>query len=112
MAKSTNRVASRYTQDALALLAAMIREARLERKMPARELAERAGISRGLLQRIEKGDPNCGIGVVFEVAHLLGITLFECDSRALSHLLTQKKEKLSLLPKAARKPLRDVDDDF
>lgn len=30
--------------------------------MTAQEVAERAGISRGLLQRIEKGDPKCALG--------------------------------------------------
>ena len=38
------------------LLGLMIRAARLERNMTAQELAERAGGSRPLLSRVEKGD--------------------------------------------------------
>ncbi len=112
MPKTSNRSYAHYTRDAIALLAATIREARIGRKMPAAELAERAGISRGLLQRIEKGDPNCGIGPVFEVAYLLGIPLFDSDASALASKLATKTEKLALLPKAARKPTPEVDDDF
>ncbi|MBW1985514.1 MAG: helix-turn-helix transcriptional regulator, partial [Deltaproteobacteria bacterium] len=52
MPKSITRTYSRYSLDAAALLGALIREARNERKLSAQELADRAGISRGLLQRI------------------------------------------------------------
>ena len=48
MPKSTTRTYSRYSRDAAALLGALIREARNERKLTAQELADRAGISRGL----------------------------------------------------------------
>lgn len=113
MPKATKRAYSRYTVEAIELLAVMIREARLERKLPAQELAERAGISRGLLQRIEKGDPSCTLGPVFEVAYLLGIRLFDSnEEKTLASVLVKSKEKLALLPKAARKSLRGVDDDF
>lgn len=112
MAKTANRTYSTYTREAVELLAVMIRAARLERKLPAKELAERAGISRGLLQRIEKGDPSCSLGTVFEVAYLLGISLFNSDERALASSLAVRQEKLSLLPKMARKTQREVDDDF
>ena len=58
MPKSITRTYSRYSRDAAALLGALIREARNARKLTAQELADRAGISRGLLQRIEKGNLN------------------------------------------------------
>lgn len=112
MAKVVNRVYSGYTREAIALLSVLIREARIERKLSAQELADRAGISRGLLQRIEKGDPNCSLGAVFEVAYLLGIRLFDHDKPALTARVALGKEKLSLLPKMARKASRRVDDDF
>lgn len=112
MAKAANRVYSRYTREAIELFAVLIREERIERKLPAQELADRAGISRGLLQRIEKGDPSCSLGAVFEVAYLLGIRLFDSDERSLASNLAMRKEKLSLLPKMARRPSRRVDDDF
>lgn len=91
-----------------------IRAARLERKLTTSEVAERAGISRGLLQRIEKADPRCGIGVVFEVANIVGVRLFEEGAEMgtiISHR-TRTEERLSLLPRRARKISRKVNDDF
>ena len=76
MTRKKHRAISGATGEALGLLADRIRAARLERRIPAREIAERAGISRDLLSRIERADPACGIGVVFEVATLLGVELF------------------------------------
>ena len=66
MPKQATRTYSRITRHAAALLGKQIRIARKERKMTVQELADRAGISRGLLQRIEKGDLKCQIGAVFE----------------------------------------------
>jgi hypothetical protein len=40
--------------------------------MTAGQLAERAGLSRGLIYRIEKGDLGCAIGAVFEAAAIAG----------------------------------------
>lgn len=112
MAKSAARTYSRYTREALELFAALIREARLAKKITAQELADRAGISRGLLQRIEKADPGCSIGSVFEVASLLGVPLFDSDEKSLTSKLEIAQSKLALMPKMARKPTREVDDDF
>lgn len=112
MAKSITRTYSRYTRNAAALLGALIREARSERKLTAQELADRAGISRGLLQRIEKGNLKCEIGAMFEVAAIVGIKLFDLDEIALSRHLNQTREKLALLPKSIRKKSKTVHDDF
>jgi len=72
MVKSITRIYSRYTREATKLIGQMIRLGRIERKLTAQDLADRAGISRGMLQRIEKGDLKCEIGVVFELAaHIL-----------------------------------------
>lgn len=112
MPKSITRTYSRYSRDAVALLAVLIREARNERKLTAQELADRAGISRGLLQRIEKGNLRCEIGAVFEVAAIVGIPLFESDGSALAKQLRQTKEKLAIMPKSVRKKSKKVNDDF
>jgi transcriptional regulator with XRE-family HTH domain len=112
MPKSITRTYSRYSREAVALLGGLIRAARKERKLTAQELADRAGISRGLLQRIEKGDLKCEIGVAFEVATLVGLRLFDADEPALSRHLNQTREKLALLPKSIRQPSRVVKDDF
>ena len=80
--------------------------------MTAQEVADRASISRGLLQRIEKGDLKCEIGAVFEAATIVGVRLFEADERTLSQHLSQTRDKLALLPKSVRKKSRAVRDDF
>jgi transcriptional regulator with XRE-family HTH domain len=112
MPKSITRTYSRYSRDAAALLGALIREARNERKLTAQELADRAGISRGLLQRIEKGNLKCEIGAVFEAATIVGVKLFDVDESTLTKYLRQTKEKLALLPKSVRKKPKAVRDDF
>lgn len=106
------RTYSRYTREAVSLLSGLIRTARLEKKLTTRELAERAGISRGLLQRIEKGDLRCEIGVFFEVAAIVGVSLFNTDENALTHHLRHTEEKLALMPKSVRKNHKEIDDDF
>ena len=112
MPKSITRTYSRYTRDAIALLGGLIREARKERKLTAQELADRAGISRGLLQRIEKGDLKCEIGAAFEVATIVGVKLYEANESTLSRHLSRTKDKLALLPKSVRKKSKAVHDDF
>jgi len=112
MPKSVTRTYSRYSRDAAALLGALIRETRTERKITTQELADRAGISRGLLQRIEKGNLKCEIGAVFEVATIVGVKLFGADEGALTKYLRQTKEKLALLPKSVHKKSKVVRDDF
>jgi transcriptional regulator with XRE-family HTH domain len=112
MPTSVTRTYSRYSRDAAALLGVLIRKARNERKLTAQELAERAGISRGLLQRIEKGNLKCEIGAVFEVAAIAGIKLFDADESAMIKHLERTRETLALLPKSVRKRSKPVHDDF
>jgi transcriptional regulator with XRE-family HTH domain len=112
MTKLIIRAYSKYSRDAAILLGELIRAARKERKWTAQEVADRAGISRGLVQRIEKGVPKCEIGAVFEVAAILGIKLFDADSGVLTKYIRQIEEKLTLLPKSIRKIKKEVDDDF
>ncbi|MCH8493218.1 MAG: helix-turn-helix transcriptional regulator [Idiomarina sp.] len=112
MPKSTVRAYSKYTEHALSLLAGLIRAARLEKKMSAQEVADRTGISRGMLLRIEKADPKCEIGATFEVARIVGVSLFEAEPSRLAMQLKQVEEKLSLLPKRARSAKKVTIDDF
>lgn len=112
MPKSVTRAYSRYSREASALLGGLIRAARKERRITAQEVADRAGISRGLLQRIEKGDLKCEIGAVFEVASIVGVTLFDADESTLRKQRRQVEDKLVLLPKSIRKKSRTVHDDF
>lgn len=54
-------------------LGADLRVARLKRRLPMRVIAERAGISRATLQRVERGDAGVGAGVYASVLHALGL---------------------------------------
>jgi transcriptional regulator with XRE-family HTH domain len=112
MAKPSTRPSSRYSRDAVLLLGRSIRQARIERKLTTGELAERAGISRGLVQRIEKGDPGCAIGAVFEAAAIVGVRLFDADQAALGSAINANTTALTLLPKAARVRRIEAKDDF
>lgn len=112
MPKPATRTMSRYAADALIYLGRLIREARIVRKETGEQLAERAGISRGLLQRIERGDPGCSAGAVFEVAALAGIRLFDLDRERLAANNESVSYTLTLLPRAARPAKVEVKDDF
>ncbi|MBY0545384.1 MAG: helix-turn-helix domain-containing protein [Gammaproteobacteria bacterium] len=106
------RISSRYTALAISLLGKQIQLGRKQRKWSEAELASRAGIARATLQKIEKGDPHCAIGLVFEVAALVDIQLFEAEKPSLAQHIQQTNDKIALLPKRVRSPPRDIDDDF
>jgi transcriptional regulator with XRE-family HTH domain len=103
---------SRYSRDAVVLLGQLIRRARIERKITAQELAARSGLSRGLIQRIEKGDPGCAIGAVFEAAAIVGVRLFDADQATLTDTLAANRATLTLLPQAVRASRTEAKDDF
>ena len=107
-----DRTYSRYTREAAALLARQVRLGRKRRKWTERELAERAGISRATLQKIEKGDLSVAIGLVFEVAALVGVTLFDDERTALAALIARTDDTLALLPSSVRQRSKPVDDEF
>jgi transcriptional regulator with XRE-family HTH domain len=106
------RTYSRYAREAAALLAKQIQLGRKQRKWTERELAERAGISRATLQKIEKGDLSVAIGLAFEAAALVGVALFDEERRALAAHIAHTDDKLALLPSAVRQRRKPVDDDF
>ena len=109
---SVPRTYSRFTLEALALLGSQIKLARKSRRMSEKELAERAGIARSTLQKVEAGDPSVNIGLVFEAATLSGVRLFVPDTTSLAPQIDRLEDKLALLPKSIRKPRREVHDDF
>ena len=107
-----NRTYSRYTREAVVLLARQIQLGRKQRKWTEHELADRAGISRATLQKIEKGDLSVAIGLVFEVAALVGVTLFDENRASVSGHIERTEDKLALLPRSVRKTLKSVHDEF
>lgn len=106
------RTYSKYSREAASLLGKLVRLGRKQRKWTERELADRAGISRATLQKIEKGDLNVAIGLVFEVASLVGVRLFDEELTSLTRHLARTEDKLALLPHAVRKSRKKVYDDF
>lgn len=112
MAKTSNRTTSRYARDAAKLLGQTIRVARIAKHITIEELAQRAGISRGLAGRIERGDLGCSIGAVFEAAAIVGLQLFDADQSTLATQLAANNTTLTLLPQAVRSSVPPVKDDF
>lgn len=106
------RTYSRYTREAATLLARQIQLGRKQRKWTEHELAGRAGISRATLQKIEKGDLSVAVGLVFEVAALVGVTLFDAQGGSLAGHIARTDDKLALLPSAMRSRRKPVDDEF
>lgn len=106
------RAYSHYSQKAAALMGKAIQLRRKERKLTAQDLSDRAGISRTTLRKIENGDMSCEIGLVFEVAALVGVKLFDTDSNMIDSRMSQLDDKIALLPKTIRVSLESIDDDF
>ncbi|MBU6406874.1 MAG: helix-turn-helix domain-containing protein [Alphaproteobacteria bacterium] len=111
-ARRRARAYARQTREAVALLGQLIRAARIERQLSVQALAERVGVSRDLMQRIELGDPRVGLGVAFEAATVVGVPLFTADPLRLAAERARQDEKLRLLPKAVRRRGEAVKDDF
>ena len=98
--------------EAAVLLGQLIRKARIERKITSEELAERAGLSRGLLRRIENGDLGCTLGAVFEAATIAGVRLFDAGAPDLSSAVASNTAVMTLLPKSVRTARAKPDDNF
>lgn len=109
----SHRATSRYAREAVRLLGLLIRQHRLERKMTTEQLAERAGVSRGLVQRAERGELGCAVGAVFEMAAIVGVPLFTADKEQLLAAKSAAEKTLQLLPSSARASnAGPVSDDF
>lgn len=102
--KSVNRAAD--------LLGSQIKQARLERRWPVRELAERAGISTNTLRKVEQGDPTVMLGTALDVASLVGVPIFYEDPSRLAQEAHRSRERAVLLPQSIRSRDRDLDNDF
>jgi transcriptional regulator with XRE-family HTH domain len=109
---SRARTYSSLTLQALNLLGKQVRLARKHRHMTEAELAARIGIARGTLRLIEKGDPKVEIGLAFEAATIAGVSLFVPEASSLAAQSERLDDKLALLPRSARRPRKEIDDDF
>ena len=106
------RTYSKYAKEAALLLGQQIKLGRKKRQWSEQNLADRAGISRATLQKIEAGEMSPAIGLVFETATLVGIKLFEQDRQPLATSIDLTQSKIALLPKRIRNKARAIDDDF
>ena len=107
------RTYSRVTRLVAELLGKRIRAGRKEEGLPEQELAERAGISRSTLRKIERGDMRVEIGLVLETAILVGVPLLGSDDPAL--LRTERawlNDRLALLPQRVRLREPELVNDF
>lgn len=106
------RVYSHYAKEAAALLGEQIKLGRKQRQWSESNLAERAGVSRATVQKIENGDMSCAIGLVFEVATLVGVHLFDSEKLPLALQREQARDKIALLPQRIKVKDKAVQDDF
>ena len=107
------RTYSRVAQLVVELLGKRIRANRKERRMSERELAERAGISRSTLRKIERGDMRVELGVTLEAALIVGVPLMGAPD--ISMLRTERawlNDRLALLPQRVRRQEPELVSDF
>ncbi len=108
---SRSEAVSRQATLVMELIGMQVAQARRAQRRTAADIAERAGISRPTLRRIENGDPAVAAGTVFEVAALLGVPLFAEPDR-LETLAQRERARLALLPSRVHVPTPEFDDDF
>ncbi len=106
------RTYSQYARQAAVLMGEQIKLERKQRQWTVQNLADRAGISRATLQKIEHGEMSCAVGLVFEVATLVGVKLFEPGSMPLSKHIEHTRDKIALLPHRIKTRKVVVYDDF
>lgn len=94
------------------MLGQQIAAARRRQRRTAADVAERAGITRQTLRRIERGDPSVAIGLVFDVAGILSVPLFAASRAELADLVARGERDLALLPRRVSEGHAEVDDDF
>lgn len=103
---------SPMTRDAVTVVGQLVAVERRRQGRTAVDLAQRAGISRDTLHRIERGDPAVAIGTALELLVLLGVPLFSTDAEGLAKQVASGRQLLALLPARVRPDTREPDDDF
>ena len=106
------RTYSPQSLDAARVLGLEIARARRERRWTLAELAERAGVSSITVRQVELGAPTVAIGIVFELASILGVDLFGAPASQLPELVARGRDRLALLPARVRQPTEPVHEDF
>ena len=107
-----SQVLSSSASIAVKLVGTEVAQARRERGWSVESLARRAGVSPVTVRHVEHGSPSVAIGTVFELAVLTGVPLFARDAAELPKMLATSRDRLALLPKRVREPVRRASDDF
>ncbi|MDE3022641.1 MAG: helix-turn-helix transcriptional regulator [Pseudomonadota bacterium] len=81
----------------LTALGERLREARLRRELTTVLFAERLGVSRDTLSRLEKGDPNIAIGTYMKALRVLGLDQ-DIDQVAKDDIVGRKLQDRALAP--------------
>lgn len=89
---------------ALRKLGQDINDARRRRRIPIKLMAERAGVSRATIGKIERGDPTTSIGGYSAVFFVLGMMDRLSDLMDAAHDLTGRRLEEEKLPKRIRLP--------
>jgi transcriptional regulator with XRE-family HTH domain len=103
---------SPQTLDAARVLGLRVAEGRRQRRWTQAALCERAGVSLTTLRNAEHGEPTVAVGVMFELATLVGVNLFGVPAGQLRDLAHLGRDRLALLPAHVYPRLADNDDDF
>jgi len=98
--------------EAARLLGESIRLARLEKRWTVEEVAERVGINHVTMRKVERGDMTVGLGPAFEAAAIVGVPLFHADAGRRQLAARDIESRLALLPKYARRPIKEISNDF
>ncbi len=86
------------TEEILATMGEQIKLARLRRNLSTELVAERAGISRASLWKVEKGDPSVAMGIYAAVLHALNNMDKDLLLVAKDDILGRELQDMKLLP--------------
>jgi transcriptional regulator with XRE-family HTH domain len=102
------------TEHALTALGAQVAAARRQAGWTVADLAERLGVSRNIITRIEQGAPGTAVGTVLEAAVVCGVPLFGVEPDELGRVAETQRTRLALLPARVRASAAatQVADDF
>lgn len=88
------------TEHVLRTLGSDLREARIRRRIPMQDFAERMGVDRKTVMRLERGEPGVSIGTLAAALLILG------EEKRLAALLDPGSDDVGLLIDRAHRPRR------
>jgi transcriptional regulator with XRE-family HTH domain len=99
--------------DAAAVLGQQIHAARLDHDFTAKDLAERANVSQETVLAVEAGSTTTRIGVVFTLAMVVGVRLFQLqDYDAYTRERIRSAQEIALLTARVTHPREEISTDF